>query len=364
MTIKLTDEQLNELYKQQNEREAQLREKVVQTFKSGVLPTPEDVVQIVTWRVGPTREALIRHHSYWKEHRLRIGLDALISAALAAHLDLCRCDAALSAYAQSRDRFEDHIDHTVVAPAQKEVMAFCAAYFGINDTLRRLKSARPDIGTFIEAAQAKDAQGPAFKFILDLRKNLSHGSVTVPNWSISSDFRSTSGAMVFATADLLAFGEWGRESREFLEAMPCQQFQVAEIAAVCAKGLAKFGREMRTIFSQHPTAAEMDFNQIQDMHRRTSSRQFMKIFLEPYVKNSTDPYLHLHQFFAPEEVREILRRPPHSVEQVELIIALRSPTTDCDDELRTSLYRLFKVEAPPPSSAPAELLPAGNERKL
>lgn len=353
MISKLAPHELNELLIRAQTADAERRrvetDHAITVFKSGQLPTPDDVVRIVTWRVGEARQSLLRHHPFWKEQRLRAGFDALISAALAAHVDLTRAEAALSAFADSREEFQDHIDHTVSNPAQKEVMAFCAAYFGTVDTLRRIKECRPDIASEIDATRSALTCGPVFGFMLDLRRNLSHGSVTVPGWSVTSDFKSASGAMFFDIPDLLAFGTWSAEVRPFLAGVTEGGLRISTVTAECAKGLAKLRRDLHALYYRSRTAAEDDFHRLQDLYRRCSSRQWTKVFLSPHANKGTDPYPHLPRFFTKEEVREILRRPKHSAEQVELIIALRAPQTDCDDELRAMLYKLFKVA---PARAP------------
>lgn len=321
-------------------------DRVVASFKAGVLPTSGDNARIVTWRVGKARSDLIRHHPYWRESRLRAGLDALISSALAAHVDLCRCEAALTAFAESRERFEDHVDRTVQNPAQKEVLAFCAAYFGTIDTLRRIKSARPDIADAIDSVRAKHTDEPVFRFMLDLRKNLSHGSVVVPGWLVTSDATSAAGVMQFDTDDLLAFGEWRAEVRTLLEGAPERRLHISKSISYCATALARMRRDLKELFAVHQTTAESDFHRLQDLHQRTTSGTWIKVFLSPHATRGTDPYPHLHRFFTAEEVRAILRRPNNSAEQVEFIIALRSVQTACDDHLRKMLYQLFNAPMP------------------
>jgi AraC-like DNA-binding protein len=190
-----------------NERDRVVADQAKAILAVGELPTPDNVIDVIRSRVGNARSELFRQHAYWKEHKLRRGFDALVSAALAAHLDLCRCEAALAAYADNNDSFEGHIDHTVSTPAQKEVMAFCAAYAGTIDTLRRLKVARPELAESIDELRLHATGSAEFTFLLDLRKNLSHGSVTVPDWSVQSDFTTTSGTMRFSGQELLAFGD-------------------------------------------------------------------------------------------------------------------------------------------------------------
>ena len=55
------------------------------------------------------------------------------------------------------------------------------------------------------------------------------------------------------------------------------------------------------------------------------------------------PYEYLHRFFDPETVREILRRPQHSKEQADFIIAVKAAELDCDDDLRRWLHKIFEV---------------------
>jgi hypothetical protein len=329
---------------QEIERKRLQTEQVIEILKAGNIPTPEPIVHILAWS-GVEQHRMMRHHTFWKEAKIRAGFDALIGSALAAHLDLAKCNAALTAYADSRDPFAEHVNHTVENPAQKEVMAFCAAYVGTVDTLRRLKSTRPELAIAIDELRQAATGSPEFRFILDLRKNLSHGSVTVPGWSTSSDFKTTTGVMKFNAEGLLAFGTWSPISRTFIGSAADGKISIAAVTAVCARGLAQFRRNLRTLLFKNRTASEIDYYNILDLSRKIHSRQFLKIILQGHVEKGTDPYPYLPQFFSLEVVREILRRPPHSVEQVEYIISQRAADTDCDDALRAVLYKLFTVQA-------------------
>lgn len=354
MNRRYTQEETRQLLGDALRRDAERRdaenENMISVLKSGTLPTPEPIVRILVWR-GVELHRLMRHHCFWKEHKLRNGFDALVAAALSAHLDLARCDAALSAYANSRDPFEDHVDHTVGNPAQKEVMAFCAAYSGTVDTLRRLKGVRPELGDNIDRLRKDTTGSPEFNFMLDLRRNLSHGSVTVPGWSVTNDLQNqtSSGEMRFNSEELLAFGEWNAESRAYIERAEEGRIAISAVTAICAKGLARLRRDLEHLFFQNRSEAEKDFHNIMDLSRKIGSRQWIKVFLDGHTKKGTDPYPHLHRFFSPEQVREILRRPPHSVEQVEYIISLKAAETNCDNSLRAMLYKLFGVQADIPA---------------
>jgi len=310
-------------------------------LKKGIIPTPEIVVRTIVWRVD--RHVLMRDHIYAREDKLRSGLDALISAALAANLDLGRAEAALTAFAQSRDGFEDHIGQTVENPAQKEVMAFCTAYVGTVDTLRRFKERRADIWHDIDTLRKATTDDIIYRFIFELRRNLSHGSVVVPYWNVRTDESGTSGSIHFSASELLAFGSWGAEVKGYLSTLPDDSFSIAQITARCAQGLAKFRRELNILFARNRTDAERDYHAINDLSRRLVGAQFNKLVLKQIAAQGVDPFAHLHRFFSPQETRRILEYPAHSVEQVEYVIRLREAQTAVDPELRSLLYELFKV---------------------
>lgn len=325
----------------QEDREATAGKLISEELSKGQIPTPEPVVRSIVWRVD--RHKLMRHHAFAQEHRIRNGLDALISAALAAHLDLSRAEAALTAFAQTHDTFDDHIAQTVENPAQKEVMAFCNAYVGTVDTLRRLEARRADIWPDIEALRKTATDGVLFRFIYELRRNLSHGSVVVPYWNIRSDETGTNGTINFSAGELLAFGDWNTKVRTYLSAMSEDSFSISAITGQCAASLAKFRRELNILFARHRTDAERDFHAINDLSRRLGSKSLNQIVLKQVVAKGVNPYAHLHRFFSPEEVGRILEYPANSVEQVEYIIRLREAKTLIDPATRALLYQLFSV---------------------
>ena len=90
------------------------------------------------------------------------------------------------------------------------------------------------------------------------------------------------------------------------------------------------------------TAAEQDFFNIEDSHRRFLKKQWITIFVDQIGKEK-DPYDYLHRYFSPEEVREILRRPSHTKQQVDFMIGLKGAEIDCDERLRKKLYQKFEV---------------------
>ena len=333
----------------EQQRQSREDDLISAALESGTLPTPEPVARKLVWHVG--RDKLMRHHVFWKERKLRKGFDSLIQAALSAHLDLVRAEAALIAYASRHGSFEEHIVHTVENPAQKEVLAFCAAYAATIDTLRRVKKARPELAGKIDAIRITATNKIEFRFLFELRKNLAHGEVTMPGWRVTSSFgkeaAGTSGAIDFSASELLAFGDWSGPVRVFLSGKKKDGFPISEITGICSIGLSRFQADLKILFSRNLSAAESDYFSIMDLGRRLMHRQGHKIVLNGLAEKGVSPYPHLHRFFDEETVRAIMRYPSHSAEQVEFIIKIKEADSHCDDDLRLTLYKLFGVSPLP-----------------
>lgn len=332
---------LIEVLRIKQQQEEKIAEQIIDYLNRKELPTRDDIRNAINFRVGGQRQRILRHHVYWKERQLRLGLESLIRAAHQAYVDICRHDAALGSLARGKD-FQDHVDHTVGYTAQKDMMAYCSLAIGVHDTLRRICKVRPGLENEIRKIADECFDCDVTYFVKDLRNNLSHGSVVIPKWEISSDFRNLSGSMKYEARELLSFGDWASESTRYVSNANSGTINLSTVVGEHFKLLEDFDRKIQDLFAKNVTHAERDFFEIEDSYKRFARTQWAKIMIGQIGKNR-DPYDYLHRFFEPETVREILRRPRHSKEQVDFIIALKAAEIDCDDELRHLLYEKFGV---------------------
>ena len=288
------------------------------------------------------REEILRYHVYWEERQLRLGLKSLVRAAHQAYVDICRHDAALGSLAKATG-FQEHIDHAIGYSAQKDVVAYCSLVFGVGDTLRRLKSRRPDIAEDIQSVANQCFDHDVTLVIKDLRKNLSHGSVVIPKWKISIKPIASVGSMMYPKQELLAFGEWSVRSRNYVDNAKGDSINIAQVVGEHFHLLNKFDQSIHGLFARSVTSAEKGFFYIEDSHKRDARRQRVLIFAVQIGKGK-DPYDYLHYYFDEEEIREIMRLPKHSKEQVDFMIGLKGAEIDCNEELRNKLYGVFEVE--------------------
>ena len=334
---------LRDALSSQQRRKKKIGAEVIQFLKRGKLPTPDDIREAINFCVGigEEREEILRYHPYWKERQLRLGLESLIRAAHQAYVDICRHDAALGSLAKARD-FEDHVDQTIGDTAQKDVFAYCSLAVGVRDTLRRIEKVRLDIKDEIRDVSCKYFSHNVTAFINKMKNDMIHGSVMIPKWQISYDFQSSSGSMTYSEKELLSFGDWNKESKEYIRKANDGKIDISKVVGEHFKLLRDFEREIQDLFARNITDAERDFFEIEDSYKKIQRRQWTKILISQIGKGK-DPYEYLHRFFEPETVREILRRPRHSKEQVDFIVALKAAELDCDDDLRCLLYKKFGV---------------------
>ena len=149
---KLDENPLFQYLRETVSRRALAKEAICGEFRTNALPTSEAVKNLLPMFFGFDREEILSHHKFWKEHKLRNGLNALFATARAAYIDICKHQAAIPAIARHQSEFENNIDYAVTNPFQKDVMAFCAASAGVNDVMRRLYRQREDLEAQLKLA--------------------------------------------------------------------------------------------------------------------------------------------------------------------------------------------------------------------
>ena len=336
---------LKEVVDSQRRRKERISEAVIPWLKSKKIPTSKDVRCQINSTMGEHRQYLLRHHAYWGEWQLRLGFESLTEAAHQAYVDICRHDAALGSLAKRRD-FQDNVDHTVGYAAQKDVVAYCSLVIGVRDTLCELAKVRADLELEIDETKTEVFDSEISQFIRELRNNLLHGRVVVPQWSIRFEGQTSSGSMRYTAKELLAVellqpGCW-EESKAYLLSIGDETRALSAIVGEHFELLRELAQKIRDLFARNVTDAERDFFEIEDSYRRIGRRQWTSIFVRQGRKDK-NPYEYLHRFFDPETVRAIRRLPQHSKEQVDFMIAMKTVEVDFDDELRTLLYEIFDV---------------------
>ena len=307
------------------------------------IPTPDDIRETINSLVGRKRQHVLHHHVFWKEWSLRQGMASLIRSSHQASMDICRHDAGLGELARS-ENFEKEVDYVVGHAVQKDTVAYCALAFGIRDTLKEFQKLRFDIANEVSEITDGLFDRDISEFLRELRNNLLHGRVIIPQWEISYGIgqQDSAGSMLYFIEDLIQSGNWNDKSRSFISTLHGEKIQLSSIVCEHFRLLNNLVREINSLFSKNVTPSEKDFFDIEDNHKKQIRRQRAKILIGQ-MASGKNPYDYLHKFFDPEALREILRRPSHSKEQVDFIMALKAVEVDWDDELRSMMYQMFAV---------------------
>ena len=153
----------------------------ISALTSREIPTPEPIRTAINFLVGEKRQQILRHHMFWREWKFQQGLASLVHAAHQASIDICRHDAALGELARS-ENFQENVDYAVGYAAQKDAVAYCSLAFGVRDTLEEIRKLRCDIADDIAQIKNSLFDRDISEFIRNLRNNLLHGRVVIPQW--------------------------------------------------------------------------------------------------------------------------------------------------------------------------------------
>jgi len=282
-------------------------------------------------------------HAFSGENQIREGFDTHVSTIHMACVDLKRHNAALTGYQSNYVDFSEHSEYTVETPCNKDLLAFCAAAFGLVDVTRRLKMKRKDVAQEIdEVIDRIFVHDSLSVFVKDLRKNLSHGSVVVPYWSIAYDGQDRQGSMLFSVERLLRFGEWSALAKKYLQEAKEGIINICDMATTYESKVQKFASAVGDILARNVTDMERDFFEIEDKHKISEASSFFNILLHQIGKGK-DPYEYLHRFFNKEQIRAIHRLPMRSLEQITYIESLIKVKYGLGDSIRHDLMKYFNV---------------------
>ena len=334
---------VQESQRAQRARENRIEQYAKPILESGTFTTPDDVRQAINSLIGEKRQKTLRYHRFWRERTLRNGLGSLVRAAHQASIDVCRHDAALGALADSKE-FQEQVDLAVGHAVQKDVVAYCALAFGVRDTLKEIRELRDDVADELSEMENRVFGADISEFVRKLRNNLLHGRVLVPQWNVSFDgeHRTSTGSMRYSIEELTASGRWNAQSHSYMQSSSEEHVRLSVVVREHFALLNDLKSRLDDVFARNRSQSEMDYWHIEDSHKRFLRRQWAKVLVGQVWKGK-DPYDQLHRYFEPKTLREVLRYPRHSKEQVDFMIALPSGELDWDDELRQMMYRVFGV---------------------
>lgn len=314
---------------------------VISAFVSGTLPTPENIRGIMRFRAGFERERLLSKHPFWKERQLRVGLQAMLDAVHLAYVDICRHDSALTALFKHDPTFRKNSQAAIVMPFQKDVVTYSFLSFGVRDATRKIRKLKVEYEYFFAELFKSLFDNDRSRFFQDLRNNFSHGDIVLPGHVMTMAGWDSVGALTFSSDYLTLQGDWSPPAKRFIETVPEGRIYIRAEIDRYHESVISFRQKTEAFFRKNVSEGEVDFYDLEREYKEETSRTNLGLLLG--FLGERDPYSFLDRLFSEDEVREILRRPMRSREQVDLMINLKAVEYVVDQELRQKIYRLFGV---------------------
>lgn len=248
---------------------------------------------------------------------------------------------------------------------EKNLFAATQAALALVDHSRRI-SGKVVVPGYSERTVAF-ANDPAHRFLQDLRVCLFHVFYISPDWEFRADANSGDKArFTIAKRDLLRFGNWNTLAKEYLESLG-ESLDLESFLAGYREKVRTFQSWFVTQLRQsNPDGLGNYLESRRTLHAVGAKTWWNLLLTQVVIQHGRDAYDFLDRFLEPSELERIYARSFRSKEQVDLIIALVDEHGACDEALRETAYRAFKVkpdEAPRSMPPPASAAPKAS-RKL
>ena len=225
---------------------------------------------------------------------------------------------------------------------EKNLFAATQAALALVDHSRRISS-KVTISGYKERTTAF-ADDPAHRFLQGLRVCLFHVFYISPNWEFRSNPTNGDKArFTISKKDLQRFGEWSALAKEYLntigESLDLESF------------LRDYREKVRTFQSWFVTQlrhsnADSLANYLESrrtLHAIGAKTWWNLLLTQVVIQHGRDAYDYLDRFLDPTELERVYALPFRSKQQGDLIIALVDEHGACDQALRETAYRAFKV---------------------
>ncbi|MCA0013173.1 hypothetical protein LB561_23090 [Mesorhizobium sp. B292B1B] len=352
----LTREQVAALFKKQEEREAQERERIRQAMASSKVPVPEELAQAVIKLNSQYASAILRHHAGYPLAERRDSY--LISLAI---MEQCLQDllVAIDVFESAvlskesgyfRPGGEDQSGRTE-RRIQKELFATANAAASLVDHGRRLHKVQPIPGYDSKRVECFGTDG-LHEFVIGLRVILHHLHAVEPGWLIEGSSNATfviGNDMLRRIVGSYSKGLTGLPAiQAYIEASP-EHVDLRKVFLDYRARMAAFNGWVKRQLEAETFIALHDYDTLNKRKGIADERMFWKAMTGNWLLNwkvPPDPHVHLPKYLTQAQLDEVYKLPRNSKKQVDLVISYMDKGGAVDDALRADAYELF-ARSPP-----------------
>jgi hypothetical protein len=351
---KFTREEIDEIWRQQQQREALSRERVRQAVASSEIPLPAELAQtVINLNNQHTRAILRGHPGYPLAERRDSYLTslAIMEESLQDLLVAIDCfeSAALSKESNYFAPGGENESGRTERRVQKELFATANAAASLVDHARRVHKLQPMTDYDSKRVECFRADG-LHEFVIGLRVVLHHLHAVEAGWSIVQRFsEGTSSATFVISKDVLQrvlesysdrFGAGFTPIKSYIDASSAQLDLRAVFIDYRAR-IAAFHGWMKKELEADARVALRDYDALIKRKVTSDQRMFWKAMTGNWLRNwkmPPDPHKHLPKYLTQPQLDEVYKLPRNSREQVDLVMQYMDKDGLMDDALRADAY--------------------------
>ncbi len=248
----------------------------------------------------------------------------------------------LAAHDERNGRLRSHKKQReqIVASIRKDIFAAAAAAKALVELSRKVKK---HINNDYDAQRARMFDAGQHEFVMGLRRNLLHITWLEANSKVTYRRDGTESTFEFKRSELLAEGEFNELARAYIRNAG-ETIDIRGLFGDYGARVDRFYGWLQGQIEAHLSTEIQDYRRCVHAHEACMAKMWHRVFLTEGIKRDVDPYKFLPDYLDSNELEEVNRLPHRSPTQVNRIIELLDDHQACDEELRTLVFRLFKVE--------------------
>lgn len=349
-----TQEEFIAIWRADEARKAQRREKIRTAVASAAAPLPAALVNaLLPLNDGYVRE-IMRGHAGFELSEKRDSYRASVAIMEQSLFDLLAAidDFSRQALAKGTELFtrpqEDAL-RNIENRIQKELFATANAAHSLRDHSRRLQKVL-NIPEHSEALREHFGQDGLNEFVIALRVLLHHLHIVHAGWHLQRSATTESATFALSKPTLLRVIQ--RRKDGLSSSALVLQYVAAQSDSIDLKKMfEEYASRMRAFHAWFSQALQSDslvslhdYDRIRQEKVNYDQRMWWKGMLGNWLSNSPaapNPHNHLHRYLTGEQMRAVYALPLNSREQVDMVISFVDENSAIDDELRAMAYELF-----------------------
>ena len=361
--MKFTREEMEVLWREQEKREADRRERIRQAVASSAVPLPPELAAAVICLNDAHTRAILRDHPGYALAERRNSYLTSLQVMEQCLQDLLAVICVFENAALAEDSIlwrpgSRHEVNSIVRRVQKELFATANAAASLVDHSRRVQKCREIPGYDAQRLAVFGTDG-LHEFVIGLRVVLHHLHLVEAGWSTRHNFVDDGNQATFMVYKAVIEqvltvypdrfgGAVNTAMNSYLAAAP-SEIDLRAVFLDYRSRVAAFHGWMKKQLESDELVALRDYDRLLRDKINADRRMQWKALMGNWLnwKQAPNPHNHLSKFLTPDQLEAVYNLPRNSKEQVDLVLGFMDDDQVVDESLRAQAYELFKRSSDP-----------------